>query len=73
MAFVFVIAMATSAIAGPPGHGEKAFGKGINYHCDASYGQLVSAAIQSDHIDKASGARAFATSPNGLALHCLGG
>lgn len=72
MALVFVLAMATSALAGPPAHGESKFGKGITSHCGATYGQLVSAAIQSDHIDgPVSGARAFATGPL-FAAHCLG-
>jgi uncharacterized protein YqgC (DUF456 family) len=72
MALVFVLAMAASALAGPPAHGESKFGKGITSHCGATYGQLVSAAIQSGHIEgPVSGARGFVES--GLfAAHCLG-
>ena len=72
LAAAFAIsAVSAPALAGPPGHGEKAFGAGIKYHCGASYGQLVSAARKSGHISgPVSGARAFATGPL-FAPHCL--
>jgi len=74
MAVVFVLAMASAAFAdNGKDHGTYAFGKGINYHCDASYGQLVKAAKQSGHVEgPVSGAKAFAMSETGLAAHCLG-
>jgi hypothetical protein len=63
-------ALAAPAAAAQPGHGEMAFGAGIKYHCGVSYGQLVSAARQSDHISGGvSGAKGFATGPYFLA-HC---
>ena len=75
MAVVFVLAMTSAAFAGNnKDHGTYAFGKGINYHCEMSYGQLVKAAKQSGHVvGPVSGAKAFALSSNGLALHCLDG
>jgi hypothetical protein len=65
LAAAFAIsAVSAPALAGPPEHGEKAFGAGITYHCGATYGELVSAAIRSGHIDgPVGGARAFATEP----------
>lgn len=66
-----VAAFAAPVAAGQPAHGESAFGAGIKYHCGAPYGQLVSAARQSGHIDgPVSGAKGFATGPL-FAPHCL--
>jgi hypothetical protein len=62
---LLLLALAVPALAGPPGHGEKAFGKGITFHCGMPYGQLVKA---SPHDFPPSGARAFAEV---LAAHCL--
>lgn len=64
-------ALAAPAAAGQPGHGEMAFGAGIKYHCEMSYGQLVSTARASGHIDgPVSGAKNFVTSGL-LAAHCI--
>ena len=77
LAVAFAIgAISAPALAGPPGHGEKAFGAGIIYHCGASYGQLVSAgkaaARAGEHPDfTPSGARAFATGPLFAAHGCI--
>ena len=57
MTIVFVLAMASAALAGPPAHGESKFGKGIIAHCGMPYGQLVK---DSPH-GSASGAKAFIT------------
>jgi hypothetical protein len=72
LAVAFAIGtIAAPAVAGPPGHGEKAFGAGIKVHCGASYGELVSAAKQGGHVSgPVSGARAFATGPL-FGPHCL--
>lgn len=51
------MALATALPASAAGNG---YGKTINESClGASYGQLVSTAIQSGHADKASGAKTF--------------
>jgi hypothetical protein len=50
----------------------KAWGAGVKAHCEASYGQLNSAAIQSGHIDKGMGLPQFIG--DGLfAAHCFAG
>lgn len=76
-----IAAISAPALAGPPEHGEKAFGAGIKFHCGASYGQLVAAAKDAGHVSGAvSGAKAFATEPldggpfDGMTrfeIHCL--
>jgi hypothetical protein len=55
---LLVVAMAVPAFAAGKG-----YGKQINDSClGASYGQLVSAAQQSGHIDSANGAKYFVES-----------
>ena len=69
MTIVFVLAMASAALAGPPAHGQSKFGKGVIAHCGMPYGQFVK---QSPH-DSASGAKAFiitmATNPVAAEVH----
>ena len=70
MAVVFVLAMTSAALA-LPAQG-KQLGKGINFHCDMSYGQLVKAAKASGHVEgPVSGVKSFIVNPDGFALHCL--
>jgi hypothetical protein len=54
MAIVFVLAVASSALA-TNDHPRAAYGKGVIVHCGTPYGQFVKA---SPH-DSASGAKAF--------------
>ena len=62
MTVVFVLAMTAAALAGPPAHGESQFGKGVQAHCGAPYGQLVKQAVQNDvHSGPFVGAKAFIT------------
>jgi hypothetical protein len=69
MTIVFVLAMASAALAGPPEHGQGKFGKGIIAHCGMPYGQFVK---DSPH-ESASGAKAFiitmATNSEAAAIH----
>ena len=61
LAAAIAMALATAAPAYAAGHA--AYGKQINDSClGATYGQLVSAAIRSGHVDGASGAKAFVES-----------
>ena len=72
MTIVFVLAMTSAALAGPGAHGGgNQYGKGINVHCGASYGQLVKAAKASGHVTgPVSGVKSFVE--DGLfAAHCL--
>ncbi len=58
IAAVAALSLAAALPASAAGHA--AYGKQINESClGASYGQLVSAAIQSGHAEKASGAKVF--------------
>lgn len=67
---VLVVALLLVAVAAPafakPAHGESAYGKGIIAHCDASHGQLVSAAQPSGVHGEGwvpAGAKGFASAP----------
>ena len=58
MAVVFVLAMASAALA----HPKAGFGQGVQYHCGAPYGQLVKQAVQDGpHGGPFVGAKAFIT------------
>ena len=62
MAIVFVLAMASSALADPPeDHGPFAPGKGVQVHCQAAnFGELVKAAVEADaHANFKGGAKGF--------------
>ena len=71
MAVVFVLAMTAAALA-VPAQG-KQLGKGINYHCGTSYGQLVKEAKALGHVTgPVSGVKSFVEGEDGLfAAHCL--
>jgi len=74
MTIVFVLAMTSAALAGPPDHGQSKFGKGVQAHCGAPYGQLVKAAVAADaHDNFSGGAKGFITymaaNPDAAALH----
>jgi len=71
MAIVFVLAMASSALAGPKSdHGPFAPGKGVQVHCAAAnFGELVKAAVEADaHDNFKGGAKAFMAAMAELAL-----
>jgi hypothetical protein len=62
---ILVAAMALSLAAALPAAaaGHAAYGKQVNDSClGASYGQLVSAAIKGDHIERPTGAKNFVES-----------
>jgi hypothetical protein len=64
---LLVLVLAVPAFAYPADwSGGKAYGKGIKYHCGASYGQLVK---QSPHEFPPIGAKKFAN-PEILFAHC---
>lgn len=70
MTIVFVLAMASAALAGPPGHGESKYGLGIQAHCGAPYGQLVKQAVLGDYHDGPfAGAKAFITNTEVAEAH----
>ena len=72
MTIVFVLAMTSAALAGPGAHGGgNQYGKGINVHCGASYGQLVKAAKATGHVTgPVSGVKSFVEDEL-FAAHCL--
>jgi hypothetical protein len=68
LVLVLALVLVVFAVPAFAGNGN-AYGKTINDSClDASYGQLISTAIKADHVDKASGAKAFVES-GALAAH----
>lgn len=70
MAALLILALAAPAMAIHHGNGN-AYGMGIKAHCEASYGQLVSAAKASGHVEgPVSGAANFVNSGL-LAAHCI--
>ena len=74
MTIVFVLAMTSAALAGPPEHGQSKFGKGVQAHCLAPYGQLVKQAVQADIPGHGPfvGAKAFITNKDlALAHGCV--
>ena len=73
-AVALLAATATTALAGPPGHGESKFGKGVQAHCGAPFGQLVKASKGLEgHRPVRGGAKAFimamAADPEAAAAH----
>ena len=59
-AVALLAATATTALAGPPAHGESQFGKGVQAHCGAPFGQLVKASKDvAGHRPVAGGAKGF--------------
>lgn len=72
MTALYILALAAPAMAVHHGNGN-AYGMGIKAHCEASYGQLVSAAKASGHVEgPVSGAANFVNSGL-LAAHCIPG
>lgn len=70
MTALLILALAAPALAIHHGNGN-AYGMGIKAHCEASYGQLVSAAKASGHVEgPVSGAANFVNSGL-LAAHCI--
>ena len=59
-ATALLAATAATALAGPPAHGESQFGKGVQAHCGAPFGQLVKASKGAEgHRPVTGGSKAF--------------